>query len=99
MKSTRRVVREYGEKESEYGGGGAGGRGWVWGGGGGGWGGGGGGGCFFFFQAEDGIRDYPCDWSSDVCSSDLGVGPGAGRLDVAVAGPLAVAIPPRPHRV
>src|SRR5438270_4435245 len=27
--------------------------------------------CFFFFQAEDGIRDFDCDWSSDVCSSDL----------------------------
>src|SRR5210317_1931354 len=27
--------------------------------------------CFFFFQAEDGIRDSECDWSSDVCSSDL----------------------------
>src|SRR5437762_7024146 len=26
---------------------------------------------FFFFQAEDGIRDYIGDWSSDVCSSDL----------------------------
>src|SRR5215467_15256496 len=26
---------------------------------------------FFFFQAEDGIRDYKVDWSSDVCSSDL----------------------------
>ena len=26
-----------------------------------------------FFQAEDGIRDMsPGDWSSDVCSSDLG---------------------------
>src|SRR2546430_7755959 len=25
---------------------------------------------FFFCQAEDGIRD-DCDWSSDVCSSDL----------------------------
>src|SRR5437870_9746157 len=25
----------------------------------------------FFFQAEDGIRDWPRDWSSDVCSSDL----------------------------
>ena len=25
----------------------------------------------FFFQAEDGIRDGTCDWSSDVCSSDL----------------------------
>src|SRR5437868_12613455 len=27
---------------------------------------------FFFFQAEDGIRDPKRDWSSDVCSSDLG---------------------------
>ena len=26
---------------------------------------------FFFFQEEDGIRDRACDWSSDVCSSDL----------------------------
>src|SRR5256886_13014500 len=25
----------------------------------------------FFFQAEDGIRYFDCDWSSDVCSSDL----------------------------
>src|SRR5690606_32776770 len=25
----------------------------------------------FFFQAEDGIRDFSRDWSSDVCSSDL----------------------------
>ncbi len=29
---------------------------------------------FFFFQAEDGIRDVPGDWSSDVCSSDLPFG-------------------------
>ena len=27
----------------------------------------------FFFQAEDGIRDKGMDWSSDVCSSDLGI--------------------------
>src|SRR3954465_14057928 len=27
-------------------------------------------GSVLFFQAEDGIRDYRCDWSSDVCSSD-----------------------------
>src|SRR2546426_3188542 len=25
----------------------------------------------FRSQAEDGIRDFCCDWSSDVCSSDL----------------------------
>src|SRR5690242_21399728 len=30
---------------------------------------------FFFFQAEDGIRDLTCDWSSDVCSSDLRFSP------------------------
>src|SRR5690606_28280450 len=31
---------------------------------------------FFLFQAEDGIRDFSRDWSSDVCSSDLvGVNP------------------------
>src|SRR3712207_8749376 len=28
---------------------------------------------FVFFQAEDGIRDYWRDWSSDVCSSDLNI--------------------------
>src|ERR1022692_4223525 len=31
---------------------------------------------YFLIQAEDGIRDYKVDWSSDVCSSDL---PGAFR--------------------
>src|SRR3712207_754765 len=38
---------------------------------------------FFFFQAEDGIRDWR-DWSSDVCSSDLGYGSGrrGGRATV-----------------
>src|SRR5881397_4412991 len=30
----------------------------------------------FFFQAEDGIRDAQCDWSSDVCSSDLTIARG-----------------------
>src|SRR2546430_4987465 len=37
---------------------------------------------FFFFQAEDGIRDFDCDWSSDVCSSDLNAAIGAkGGVD------------------
>ena len=45
------------------------GGGWV----GGGWGGGGGGvGCFFFFfKQKTAYEIYQCDWSSDVCSSDL----------------------------
>src|SRR3712207_7663641 len=49
--------------------------------------------CFFFFQAEDGIRDIWRDWSSDVCSSDLGIsvtGDVLGRdpvgIDVVLAG-------------
>ena len=40
-----------------------------------GWGGGGGGGglCvfFFFFKQKTAYEIYQCDWSSDVCSSDL----------------------------
>ena len=42
---------------------------------GGGWGGVGGGvgGCvvFFFFKQKTAYEIYQCDWSSDVCSSDL----------------------------
>ena len=40
----------------------------------GGWGGGGGGGgvcVFFFFKQKTAYEIYQCDWSSDVCSSDL----------------------------
>src|SRR5262245_62385421 len=40
---------------------------------------------FFFFQAEDGIRDCLSDWSSDVCSSDLGAGGEAARAFLALA--------------
>ena len=33
---------------------------------------GGGGGCvFFFFKQKTAYEIYQCDWSSDVCSSDL----------------------------
>src|SRR5437763_3386897 len=39
----------------------------------------------FFFQAEDGIRDTSVDWSSDVCSSDLGHA-GAAQLDLEAGG-------------
>ena len=41
------------------------------GGGGWGWGGGGGGGCVFFFKQKTAYEIKECDWSSDVCSSDL----------------------------
>ena len=36
-------------------------------------GGGGGGGVvfFFFFKQKTAYEIYQCDWSSDVCSSDL----------------------------
>ena len=33
--------------------------------------GGGGGGVFFFFKQKTAYEIYQCDWSSDVCSSDL----------------------------
>ncbi len=33
--------------------------------------GGGGGGCVFFFKQKTAYEIYQCDWSSDVCSSDL----------------------------
>ena len=32
---------------------------------------GGGGGGFFFFKQKTAYEIYQCDWSSDVCSSDL----------------------------
>ena len=46
----------------------AGGGGWL---GGGGGGEGGGGGVFFFFKQKTAYEIKECDWSSDVCSSDL----------------------------
>src|SRR2546430_4897954 len=30
--------------------------------------------CFFFFSSRRRHTRFDCDWSSDVCSSDLGVG-------------------------
>ena len=33
--------------------------------------GGEGGGVFFFFKQKTAYEIYQCDWSSDVCSSDL----------------------------
>src|SRR5437762_4480811 len=49
----------------------------------------------FFFQAEDGIRDYIGDWSSDVCSSDLT--PRIGGRGVAT-GRTAEVVMPHDHR-
>ena len=48
------------------GGGGGGGGGGEGGGGGGGWG-------VFFFKQKTAYEIYQCDWSSDVCSSDLSI--------------------------
>ena len=31
-------------------------------------------GCFFFFKQKTAYEIYQCDWSSDVCSSDLSGG-------------------------
>ena len=33
--------------------------------------------CFFFFKQKTAYEIYQCDWSSDVCSSDLR---GGGRV-------------------
>src|SRR5436190_8686980 len=50
---------------------------------------------FFFFQAEDGIRDSLCDWSSDVCSSDLGSRIGDQEKDFIRGLGLTFAVPMR----
>src|SRR5260370_26683823 len=38
--------------------------------------------CFFFFSSRRRHTRFKCDWSSDVCSSDLGSGKGLGRTSV-----------------
>ena len=35
--------------------------------------------CFFFFKQKTAYEIYQCDWSSDVCSSDLEVSCGSKR--------------------
>src|SRR5213596_4026359 len=51
--------------------------------------------CFFFFNQKTAYEIRPCDWSSDVCSSDLrGRGPGGVRLGLA----RRAHIPQRPRR-
>src|SRR5213596_3856462 len=37
---------------------------------------------FFFFKQKTAYEIRPCDWSSDVCSSDLGPRRGSGRRAV-----------------
>src|SRR5260370_18895333 len=47
--------------------------------------------CFFFSSRRRHTR-FKCDWSSDVCSSDLGGGVGRGdRFAVAAAEPISSA--------
>src|SRR2546430_8020902 len=51
---------------------------------------------FFFFSSRRRHTRFDCDWSSDVCSSDLMLAIGAGGLDVAVAlggGPYSFTMP------
>src|SRR2546430_260526 len=41
-------------------------------------------GCFFFFSSRRRHTRFDCDWSSDVCSSDLGAS-GTNDFEEAVA--------------
>src|SRR5688572_33099036 len=41
--------------------------------------------CSFFFSSRRRHTRFDCDWSSDVCSSDLPVGGGAGEGALLVA--------------
>src|SRR5213595_1255509 len=43
--------------------------------------------CFFFFKQKTAYEITEGDWSSDVCSSDLEGGPGAGRREGGPGGP------------
>src|SRR2546430_12007153 len=40
--------------------------------------------CLFFFSSRRRHTRFDCDWSSDVCSSDLEVGHHLARLEIAV---------------
>src|SRR6266481_7763533 len=46
-------------------------------------------GCCFFFSSRRRHTRWNCDWSSDVCSSDLAIDGAAGLANLA-AGPTAV---------
>src|SRR3546814_7392515 len=43
---------------------------------------------FFFFKQKTAYEMRISDWSSDVCSSDLGLSAGPGPVGLGVAGPL-----------
>src|SRR5256886_7317196 len=49
--------------------------------------------AFFFFSSRRRHTRFDCDWSSDVCSSDLGVVPNSGysRLNVTAASQAQIA--------
>src|SRR6266853_3187194 len=55
---------------------------------------------FFFFSSRSRHTRFDCDWSSDVCSSDLGGGGGFNPLNL-IGGLLGAAPsgPPAPGRV
>src|ERR1044072_322456 len=38
--------------------------------------------CFFFFTQKTAYEIYQCDWSSDVCSSDLKVADNTGAREI-----------------
>src|SRR3546814_2878419 len=47
-------------------------------------------GCFvFFFKQKTAYEMRISDWSSDVCSSDLGTAPATARASTATAGPYS----------
>src|SRR2546430_5649145 len=57
--------------------------------------------CYFFFSSRRRHTRFDCDWSSDVCSSDLdgGLHPHPRRralLRIAQAGPAVVLSSPKP---
>src|SRR2546427_8056180 len=58
--------------------------------------------CFFFFSSRRRHTRFDCDWSSDVCSSDLWLATGAPRSVISkgtsplVAGVIVTSISPPP---
>src|SRR2546427_12182705 len=46
--------------------------------------------CFFFFSSRRRHTRFDCDWSSDVCSSDLSARASAWRSRASIAQPVAL---------
>src|SRR2546430_12799609 len=63
----------------------------------------GGSGWFFFFSSRRRHTRFDCDWSSDVCSSDLGelaeAARSGRRAKIGVAGPKGCVAPPGADQV